>query len=796
MFQVERTAAKQSTELEDGSVGYQEIGGVSLGYIVRHGEPMVALAEVFTHLIDDIHDIPRTTVHKRISHLNIQKYLSTVDELRKLKALDALPSHTAMCTLIRRRDAERLYLSCRNEPTLRSKKKKNSSMAKIKPKRTTLTHSLCSQNLQYVLDIHKSSWARNSLSYCDSKASGETSSSCRVQNSWVIKPSKLTAFSSLSGPAFPTNGHHQEAPSFERLRNGGNEFPAPMFGTEMVSSESEKQVTTVHNSVTAITGTEPNSMELTNNGASVRSVATNTLSNMATKTVATSLGSQPLNPKFVFFKSGAKSTKTEEVRFVNGFQYGNGIQLKNRDDIGSEESDSDISTLEIDSNISSISTLASSNSDSSSYCSLYCSDSSPESSDTDSETSCSSSCSDSDTSVKLSRYRTLSPPQQFLQKGNSKVTNYDTSNSSLLDTQQKSAVLFKIPERDKNCIKNKVKSNHCLNIGINQGLGKRSPKSAISPTTNSLILKKREQKWTVETCSVAKTEALTEICTAPLKNTSSNLTSHIDLSPRRRKRISGEKTKAERLKLSQSKLNKQSEPTQNVCCERDTSNVNTRKRKKIKKKGATKFNGEISSTASLKHCKKEIPPRKKKKLGIVPSSKQTSVQVFSGKSRKKKKCNADERRDTLSERQFEDTSDFNDNVIKHGRKDKGTYAKEDGRHKIKISSKKQFVRREPTRKDKTTIRGDYDPADVCTPKKRKVTSMTPGRNPFKFLVNFPVVPSLVVRNGDLHPAVTMKVDSKHPPSKGHPIWKWRLGGVPLPRPATPHGKCVGRHVLD
>ena len=59
---------------------------------------------------------------------------------------------------------------------------------------------------------------------------------------------------------------------------------------------------------------------------------------------------------------------------------------------------------------------------------------------------------------------------------------------------------------------------------------------------------------------------------------------------------------------------------------------------------------------------------------------------------------------------------------------------------------------------------------------------------FKLHDSFSIVPSLIVRDGDLHPAYSASVDPREPPAN-HPIWRWRIGQTPLPKP-TAHDNQV------
>ncbi|CAL8292901.1 unnamed protein product [Lota lota] len=105
----------------DLECGFEKMQGVKLGYLVIKGKQMFALSQVFTDLLKNI---PRTTVHKRMDHLNVKKHQCGLEELRKLKAINSIAFHAAKCTLISREDVEALYFSCKTERVLKSNKRK------------------------------------------------------------------------------------------------------------------------------------------------------------------------------------------------------------------------------------------------------------------------------------------------------------------------------------------------------------------------------------------------------------------------------------------------------------------------------------------------------------------------------------------------------------------------------------------------------------------------------------------------------------------------------------------------
>ncbi|XP_035688124.1 uncharacterized protein LOC118423919 [Branchiostoma floridae] len=108
-----------------GEGGHAVVNGARLGYLYVDGKQMFALSEVFTTLLGSI---PRTTVHKRMDYLSVDKHPCTLEELRKLKSLNAIAFHSAKCTLISRQDVEALCTSCETEPTLKTKRRRKKNV--------------------------------------------------------------------------------------------------------------------------------------------------------------------------------------------------------------------------------------------------------------------------------------------------------------------------------------------------------------------------------------------------------------------------------------------------------------------------------------------------------------------------------------------------------------------------------------------------------------------------------------------------------------------------------------------
>nr|XP_020641305.1 elongin BC and Polycomb repressive complex 2-associated protein [Pogona vitticeps] len=104
--------------------GYQEIDGISLGYLQINGTRMFALTQVFSDLFKDI---PRATVSKKMESLKIQSRRCDLKELRTLKAIQSVPMRAVKCSLISKADLEALCTSCK---ALAPRKRKRKSKSK------------------------------------------------------------------------------------------------------------------------------------------------------------------------------------------------------------------------------------------------------------------------------------------------------------------------------------------------------------------------------------------------------------------------------------------------------------------------------------------------------------------------------------------------------------------------------------------------------------------------------------------------------------------------------------------
>ncbi|KAJ6658202.1 hypothetical protein lerEdw1_001469 [Lerista edwardsae] len=107
----------------DVQAGYQEIDGITLGYLQINGTRMFALTQVFSDLFKDI---PRATVSKKMESLKIQSRRCDLKELRTLKAIQSVPMRAVKCSLISKSDLEALCTSCKALAPRRRKRKRKS----------------------------------------------------------------------------------------------------------------------------------------------------------------------------------------------------------------------------------------------------------------------------------------------------------------------------------------------------------------------------------------------------------------------------------------------------------------------------------------------------------------------------------------------------------------------------------------------------------------------------------------------------------------------------------------------
>ncbi|XP_013913699.1 PREDICTED: uncharacterized protein C17orf96 homolog [Thamnophis sirtalis] len=117
-------AASAATSMDyngDFQAGYQEIDGISLGYLQINGTRMFALTQVFSDLFKDI---PRAAVSKKMESLKIQSRRCDLKELRTLKAIQSVPMRAVKCSLISKADLEALCTSCKALTPRRRKRKR------------------------------------------------------------------------------------------------------------------------------------------------------------------------------------------------------------------------------------------------------------------------------------------------------------------------------------------------------------------------------------------------------------------------------------------------------------------------------------------------------------------------------------------------------------------------------------------------------------------------------------------------------------------------------------------------
>ncbi|XP_006011469.1 SKI/DACH domain-containing protein 1-like [Latimeria chalumnae] len=134
-----------NSRAEDCQTGYQEIEGINLGYLKINGRQMFALAQVLSDLLKDI---PRTTVSKKMEVLKIKSRRCDLKELRTLKAINSVPVRAVKCSLISKEDLEALYTSCKTlSPRKKRKKRKCKKKEPDDGKPNLFYNSVCRKDL-------------------------------------------------------------------------------------------------------------------------------------------------------------------------------------------------------------------------------------------------------------------------------------------------------------------------------------------------------------------------------------------------------------------------------------------------------------------------------------------------------------------------------------------------------------------------------------------------------------------------------------------------------------------------
>ncbi|XP_071497136.1 uncharacterized protein [Diadema antillarum] len=76
-------------------------------------------------------------------------------------------------------------------------------------------------------------------------------------------------------------------------------------------------------------------------------------------------------------------------------------------------------------------------------------------------------------------------------------------------------------------------------------------------------------------------------------------------------------------------------------------------------------------------------------------------------------------------------------------------------------------------------------------KRTRFRGVIPESPTFKLADTFVLPPSLTVEGGDLRPACSLALPGGVLPPKHHPVWRWRLGEKPLPKPPRQKSAHVG-----
>ncbi|XP_072029037.1 uncharacterized protein [Amphiura filiformis] len=106
--------------------------------------------------------------------------------------------------------------------------------------------------------------------------------------------------------------------------------------------------------------------------------------------------------------------------------------------------------------------------------------------------------------------------------------------------------------------------------------------------------------------------------------------------------------------------------------------------------------------------------------------------------------------------------------------------------KVLQTHKKQSKSGTGIKSGKVTKKGKTPSAGKSSQSVKKRRRSWEPNYTIRFADFFQLPPSLIVKDGDLYPACSMRADPCCPPGPNHPIWRWRLGKTPLPRPPARH----------
>ena len=825
--------------------GFSEINGVRLWFLRDHRRRMYALCQVFHAFQNGRNRVPRTTFHKRLRKLNIDTKPCKLKQIHVLKWLKAVPSRTSKCSLISHRDMLKLCRACgveigkgkgrnctKRKSKIKSKdllnekkkrkKKKEKDILKPKPENAEFPKRLdaCYEKENSCSSI-ACGFANNTkiLPTLPSRFVGPIHNACTVG---MCRKGIGCACKQIEKPLPVQNGANSNTSLSKTV---GFSFSQPSFGFQ---SNLKK---TVHFDIhsTAFTCTNSLTADILNLGNMRGEIHADCERNLkegnnmddhvhASCTVDKECNGKPNNvccesskptepeKEYFGFTGQEKDVKSWQMfgdvpdqegtaildgsegggkdenipRFVNGFQFAAAAQ-QIRAGFKVVESDSDqesvLSNLEINSNLSALSDLSVS---SESLNSVTSSDTSLGdnsnagwrarvgfNADTDSKCVSTSReqsqcmqgqpCQNAASTVKCERQNsaTLNSAGDLWPHQYAKVPSIQNTRNGLVHSnapipkhvENGSLVSIEKARKDNDGERNPhqphtghrpIHKHRGSGVdGENHDSNASGATAKANGSTKLLVLKKDKKSWTV----LPKSDRMLR------ENIKSKRGMRTTKMGGKRKSTVVRKEECEFQANGKSKVRRRKE-----------------RNKEIEKLGDGKIvcdeNGNYDKGAQISDCRSLLKsePKSKPKVGNKPKN---NRQRIGGK----RKAGRDPRKvEELLKRKLEAISS------ELARLQKGKGRKNIGKNepKQKGGKKSPRLKRKRTQSERR-------------PKRTKFGDALPV-NTFKMSDVFLLPPTLVVGEGELKPACSMSVPRGIHPPKCHPVWRWKLGGVPLPKP--------------
>ncbi|XP_063964637.1 uncharacterized protein LOC135156352 [Lytechinus pictus] len=776
---------------------------------------MYVLKQVFEAFQKEKKSFPRTTFHKRLSRLHITLKPCKLKEIHRLKWLKAVPNRTSKCCLISHADLLKLCRSCGVETEALESKSKVKTNIKLKRKKRKknakkrerdidrkcknsneydLEYSMCSER---IINCHKSSGtdypnaSKSDISFTHGNSvdsdfrtqhvrsgnamHGEATCKQMVNGRCIEYDSssstKKSVEFSFSEPRFGFRKCERRTVTFDIHSQAFSTADSSLFDAKRpknMRGEAEFDCRE-----TGANMDDNNTVDTCLPIASNANVNCEDIIHSETKTAASkekeyfgftgqekednswkSFGNVPDQDAAAILENTEENSEGE-IRFVNGFQFAvaaQQIRVGCNDLESGSDQESELSNLEINSNLSDLSELSVSSESLNSESSRNMGAGeigrgrwrARVGSNSDGESECSPNLRDSPAdfyhganpghSISISRGASCGLPSLHSSLCNpSTLWSHHSAmyakkiSDSMRAKNDKSLIM---QGRHNNCIRNiqqKARENHENERTTEHECGRNCTEVTAAESgehqdtvtgASALVLKKSQKSWHV----------------SPQKEGEETLNGEIKLGEKRKSGIRTEEC-TESKSLPHKKNHKKKRKKKNTRCNFDGEGV-----EKCDVNGNFVKRAKGSGTRLVSETKPEI-------------------------CHKKKRHNAQREPKKVAElkRKLEAIS----NELERLQKSKAKKSIGKG----VVNCKQEKTRRLKPQETKRKPRG-----------KRKNSGPDPKMATFNMSEFLLLPPSLVVGDGDLKPACSMAVPRGVNPPKCHPVWRWKIGGTPLPRP--------------